>query len=150
MHHGDAGAIAIQIEGGFRGGIFAADHDDILAPIGMRLRVVMRDERKIFAGNVEQIRQIVVASGHDNFARRVRKRLARFDGLCVYAEITVGTFEFRDRLVQTQAQVVVLGSLAVTHFVEFGARRFLGSTDQRKVTDLEELGCRRRRPILTG
>ena len=68
MDQGDVGAVAIEIQRGFGGGVFAADDDDILAPEGVRLGVVVRDVRKIFAGNAEAIGQIVVAGGDDELA----------------------------------------------------------------------------------
>ena len=65
MDQGHVGAGAIQIERGFGGRIFASDDDDVLAPVGVRLGVVVRNVRKIFAGDVEAIGQVVVAGGDD-------------------------------------------------------------------------------------
>ena len=67
MNQGDASAAAEKIERRFGGGIFPADDDDVLVPVRVRVGEIMRNVWKIFAGNAERIRQIVIAGGDDDF-----------------------------------------------------------------------------------
>ena len=82
MNQGYVGAGAIQIERGFGGRILAADDDDVLAPVGVRLGVVVRNVGQILAGNAEAIGQIVVAGGDDQAAGGVLMREYRFRSAC--------------------------------------------------------------------
>jgi hypothetical protein len=71
MNEGDTRAAAKKIEGGFGGGIFCADDDDVFVPVRMRVGEIVGDVREIFAGDVEKIGEIVIAGGEDDFARVV-------------------------------------------------------------------------------
>ena len=55
-------------------GVPAADDDDALAEVGVRLRVVVMHVRQILAGHADQIRMVVVADReHDVRACRTRR-----------------------------------------------------------------------------
>ena len=56
MNQRDVGAAAKKVERRFGGGILAADHDHVLAPVGVRVGEVVRDVRQILAGNAQAIR----------------------------------------------------------------------------------------------
>ncbi len=71
MHQRDAGTAAIEVKSRFGGRIFAADDDDVLTPVWMRLGVVVRDVRQILAGHAEPIGQVVIAGGDNQLARSV-------------------------------------------------------------------------------
>ena len=49
MHQRDSRAVSIQIQRGFRSGVFSADDHHVLIPVFVRLRIVMGDMGKIFA-----------------------------------------------------------------------------------------------------
>ena len=66
VHHGDAGAAAIEVESSFRGGIFPSDDDNVLSPEWMRLGVVVRDMRQIQARQDDG--QVVEAGGDNELA----------------------------------------------------------------------------------
>ena len=69
MDERDARSVTLEIQRRNRRGVLAADNDDIAVEVRMRLVVVVRDLRQVLAGNVEVIRQIVVAGGDDQLAR---------------------------------------------------------------------------------
>ena len=54
---------AIELERDLSSRILAADDDDPLAVVAVRLVVVVRDVREILAGHIQSIRVIVVADG---------------------------------------------------------------------------------------
>ncbi len=66
MDESDFGARTKQIQRRFRGGIFRADDDDVFFPQRMRIAIVMRDVRQFLAGDIQEIRQVVVARGKDD------------------------------------------------------------------------------------
>src|SRR5437588_283501 len=110
VHQRHAHAISIQVERGFRGGIFPANHNHILIPIFERLRVVVRNVRKILARHAQLVRQIVVPRGHGNLFAPVSllRSLLRFR---YYREVAVLSIDPHYPLVQLQFQRVVLRRL---------------------------------------
>jgi len=60
---------AVKIERGFGGRILPPTTTTFLAPIGVRLGVIVRNMREILAGDAEAIGQVVVAGGDDQAAR---------------------------------------------------------------------------------
>ena len=139
MDHGHAGAVAIEIEGRFGGGVLAANDDDILAPEGVRLGVVVRDVREILAGNSETVGQIVVAGGDDELLGGHTCGPDPFGVACVHAEIAVGAFDAGDRFAEAKLQLVVLDALAVI-LQGLGASGLFGGADQGQIADLQEFG----------
>ncbi len=155
MHQRNASAVAIEIQSGFRGGIFSADDHDVLPPEGMRLGVVVRDVRQVFAGCAEAIGQVVVSGGHDQLARGVdffmrQKRrdshallaldnwiIVRGAGAGVHAKISVAALNAGDRFAQTQLEVVVLHAFAVI-LERFDARGLFRRAHEGQIADLEQ------------
>ena len=136
MNHGDVRAGAIQVQRRFRGRIFAANDDDISPPKRMRLGVVVRNVRQIFAGNAEAIGQVVVAGCDGNLLGGELRR----DSLLiprVHDKMPVAALDALDAMAQAQIQVVVLDALAVI-LQGLGARGFLGGAGQRQVADLQQ------------
>ena len=70
MHDRDVRAGAIHLERRFGRRVAAADDDDALAVVGMRLAVIVVDVRQILAGHADHHRMIVVPDRHDDVAAR--------------------------------------------------------------------------------
>src|SRR5437588_697923 len=136
VHQRHAHAISIQVERGFRGGIFPANHNHILIPIFERLRVVVRNVRKILARHAQLVRQIVVPRGHGNLFAPVSllRSLLRFR---YYREVAVLSIDPHYPLVQLQFQRVVLRRLPVV-FQRFNASRLFRRANQGQITNFEQ------------
>src|SRR5215472_12107920 len=71
MDDGNSRSVAVQVERRIGSRIFSSDHDNILFPVFVWLRIVVRNVRQVFSGDAQQIGQIIVAGGHGNLLRRI-------------------------------------------------------------------------------
>ena len=136
VDQGDAGAMAPEIEGGYGGGVFAADNDYVCVEVGVGRVVVVVDFGEVFAGDVEVVGQVVVAGGDDELAG------AKFGGAVeaigdLDAEIAVAAFYAGYVAVLQDMDGVVLGDLAVI-LEGFVARGLLVGAGERYVADFEQ------------
>lgn len=63
----DAGAGAVAAEGGFDGGVAAADDEEVLVEVGVRVVEVVGDVGEVFAGDVEEVGFFGATGGEDEF-----------------------------------------------------------------------------------
>ena len=80
MHQRDLRAGSKQLQRRFGGGILPTDDDDPLPVIGVRIGVVVRHVRQVFAGHSQVIGQVVVPD-RQTTARACRSRVRPDDGL---------------------------------------------------------------------
>ena len=161
MHQGDAGAGAEEIERGLGGGVFRADDDDLLIPVGMRVGEVVRDVRQIFAGNAQAVGQVVVAGGDDDLASAIfaSHTLTRFlpgsqalprakFGSCLAGgqlirgvddESAVAAVDAAHALVEARFDAVVLDGAAIV-FQGLGAGGLASRGGHGEVANLHALG----------
>ncbi len=137
MDEGDARAVAPEVERRDGCGVLAADDQDIEAEVGVRIVVVVEDLAEVFAGDVEVVRQVVVAGGDDELAGAMRERAAEAVG-GVDGEVAVGAGDAFDGLVLAYVEVVVLGDFAVV-LERFVAAGLLVGAGEGHVADLEQL-----------
>src|SRR5216683_3415480 len=145
VHQRHARSISIEIERRLRGGIFPADHDHVLIPIFVRLGVVMRYVREIFARHAQLIRQIVITCRHGNLLALVfvLRSLLRCR---YYCEVSVLAVDPQHPFVQPQFERIVLRWLPVV-FQRLDASRLFRRANQRKIANFEQLRRREKHHV---
>ena len=102
----DAGAGPPQFERTNGGGIFRADHQDVVIEIGMGFLVVVDDLGEAFAGHVEAVGHVIVAHRENDLLRiEALRAAARIDGVRDEGAVFAG--DFFDRRVLTDVDLVM-------------------------------------------
>ena len=99
----------------------------------MGFAIVMDHFFQVFAGNVELIGDIVIATGEDDFAGAVTSFFGADN------EITVRAVEIENALILVDVELVVVGDAAIV-FERFGAARLFIKRGHGNVADFEKLG----------
>src|ERR1700736_3968601 len=137
MHQSHMRARPVEIQRSLGSGILTADNHDLLLPEGMRLGVIMRDMRQIFARNSNAIRKIVVPGSNDNllsFKLRQNSLLVA----SMHAKLAGAAFDSFNELAQSQFQSIVLSALAII-LERLGTCRFLSRTGEGQIADFKKL-----------
>ncbi len=71
MQQRDARAGPVQFERGDGGGVLRAHHQHVVIVVRMRLLVIVNDLVELFAGDVQHVRNVVVAGGENDLARAI-------------------------------------------------------------------------------
>src|SRR5579872_7087262 len=137
MHQRDAGLVPVQLEGGNGGRVLGADDDHVLVVVRVRLLVIVQDLILIFAGDAEEIGDVVVSGGEDDLLRPVDVVASAAIG-CGDFEGAVGTGDVVDALILVDVELIVVGDAAVV-FQGFGTAGLFGQAGHGDVADLEQL-----------
>ena len=118
--------------------MIGANYRDILVVVGMGFFVIVKNLRKTFARDVQQVRHVVVTRSKNNLTARVLMMAAVTVGR-KYFESSVGARNLVYFLVLMDIQFVMIGNAAIV-FQSFGAIRLLIEACHGNVTDFEKLG----------
>ena len=138
MNHRDTRARAEKIKSCFGRGVLRPDHDNVLIPVRVSIRKIVRNVRQVFARHAETIGQIVVTGRNDQFGAMMHARLAKFGGR-VDGEIAFVALDAIDFLIERGLDAVMLGRSAVI-LQRLRARGLAARARERQVADLHALG----------
>src|SRR5262245_26592338 len=151
MDHRHARAVTVEIERGDGRRISPTDDRHVTVIKRMRVFVIVRDLRQIFAWNVKRVGVVVVADGDYDLARTIPPLFARQRRLGLDQKMSIRTGGIggidiidraghpRDLFILIDAQSVGIDDAAII-FQSLDAYRFFALADERKVADFEQLG----------
>ncbi len=132
MEQRDARAGPEQFERRDGGGVLRAHHQHVVIVVRMRLLVIVDDLVQLFAGDIEHVRNVVIAGGENDLARAVLG-LAGCD-----EKVAVLAVDRNHALVLTNVEAVIFGDAAII-FQRFGAAGLFVERSHRQAADFEQL-----------
>ena len=143
VHQGDMSPRAEELERRLDRGVLPTDDDDLLAVVRVRLGVVVRDVRQIFAGDPEHVWTLVGADRHHHRARQATGRtIMRMPSLHRQQGSSVGSRRAPDSPhLESESHVQVVGVGGASIVAErLVTRRLRVRSDEREPANLEPLG----------
>jgi hypothetical protein len=138
MHERDVRAATKQFKGRFGRRVLAADHDNTLPVIGMRVVIVVGNVRQVFARHAEIVGEIVITDCEHDGSRFPHATPAFGCGRGHHERSIAVTFDLHDLLLECDLYLEgIHDPPVIAQGLE--ARRLFVRTHQRQPPDLEQL-----------